>query len=297
MPNSEELPKVQSENLADQKIEQKDIPEGFLVMREEDVELYKTWVKKKIKVWHELNPDLVILADSSAVPIGFALKEAYIKTFGKDSFPKFYRFNPGSSLRIPMDWRIGGAPLELPVEELENRAKEFGSKGAKDSALIMQSELKKFIGRGKRIITYDETSRIPGRDEGEDKIVQVMANGKSLREDITLDFSKSSEWGQANRGFYALARTVFGESDVWIDSGEPNRPSEYPHAQWMDLKKQSYFHHIRGRYENPVSKSIKGSGPTKDPQKKERAMEFIHDLKFIGDLVAEEILKEQQEKK
>lgn len=291
MQNSAELPKFQQKDLASQKnAEQKDIPEGLLVMREEDVELYKDWVKNKIKVWHGLNPDLVVLADSSATPIGFALKEAYIKTYGKNSSPKFYRFDPNMAVSIPMDWRVEGAPMELPLEELEN---QDGSSGRKMRALEVQSELKKFIGNGKRVITYDETSKIPGRDPHEDKIVQVMANGVNLRDDITLDFSESSKWGQANRGFYALARTVFGESDVWIDSGQPNRPSKYPDAQWVDAKEQAYFNHIHSRYENPISK---GSGPKKDPQKKQKAMEFIHDLKFIGELAAKEILEEQQKK-
>lgn len=281
---SEQIPQQPNpDNLDNPKEEKIVIPEGFLVMKEEDIELYKSWTKKKIKIWHELSPDLVILADSSAVPIGFALKEAYIKTYGKDNSPKFYRFDPSMALGIPVDWRMNGAPADLPLGELENKT------GGKESALELQTELKKFIGRGKKVIAYDETSKIPGRSPSEDKIVQVMANGVNLRNDITLNFSESSEWGQANRGLYALARTIFGESDVWIDSGQPNRPSKHPDDPSIDYAERTYFNHLRGRYENPVSKR---SGPTKNPQKNQKAMEFIHDLKFIGVLAAEEILKE-----
>lgn len=291
------------------------IAEGFLVMREEDVEMYKNWVKKKIEVWHELNPDLVILSGSSAVPIGFALKEAYIKAYGKENSPKFYRFDPKTN-RIPHKWVKEGAPQDLSLEDIENDPINISLYNKDDErkkifALKLQKELKRFVGKGKRVITYDETSRMPGKDPHGDKIIQMFANGARLRDEQRDDIPLSDldgriqknwggkgdeyHWGQGNIGLHALVSAVLNKGDVWIDSGEPNRPSKYPDTPWIDNLDQSYHAQINYDpiYENPV---LKLKGPKKDPQEKERAMKFIHDLKLLGQQAAEEILKEQKEK-
>jgi Zn-finger nucleic acid-binding protein len=292
------------------------IAEGFLVMREDDVEMYKNWVKKKIEVWHELNPDLVILSDSSAVPIGFALKEAYIKTYGKENSPKFYRFDP-KAVRIPHKWVKEGAPPDLSLEDIENDPINISlyknDAEKRVYALELQKELKRFVGKGKRVITYDETSRMPGKDPCGDKIIQMIVNGVRIRDErrddipLSLLVSKSQKnwdgkgpdcyWGQGNIGLHALVSAVLNKGDVWLDSGEPNKLSKYPNAQWKDIRDCKYYHQINGfdesRYENPISKR---KGPKKDPQKKESAMKFIHDLKLLGQQAAEEILKEQKEK-
>lgn len=57
------------------------------VFREKNVE----GLKKLLELWHEIIPDYILLTETSAIPYGYAIKEAWKAAYPNENPPEFYR--------------------------------------------------------------------------------------------------------------------------------------------------------------------------------------------------------------
>ena len=76
------------------------------VLTEAEAEGIREYAKKVIQRWHNFKPDYVFLNETSAVPLGYVLKEAYREAYGNEELPIFYRVNPAI---LPSYHRSGGS--------------------------------------------------------------------------------------------------------------------------------------------------------------------------------------------
>ena len=75
--------------VAEPVIEKKKKPEPIL--KKEEIGGIKEYAKKVIQYWHdEFKPDYVFLNETSAVPLGYVLKEAYSEAYGNEVIPLFF---------------------------------------------------------------------------------------------------------------------------------------------------------------------------------------------------------------
>lgn len=59
----------------------------------------KKWAEIVVRQWHdEVKPDYIFLTETSAVPYGFVLKEAWRRAYEKEDMPRFQRIDPMYSL-------------------------------------------------------------------------------------------------------------------------------------------------------------------------------------------------------
>ena len=98
-------------------------------------------LKKDVIGLHKFNPQYVILDESSAVPIGFMLKEAWRQAYPDEKPPMFYRINPRR------------------LQQLKGQARrvdylEFQKKIENEEGLKFDPENKKFDEEKKRISNY-----------------------------------------------------------------------------------------------------------------------------------------------
>ena len=69
--------------------------EKYRVMTKEDVRNYKNWTTSKVRKWHDgFKPDYILLTETSAVPLGYAIKSAWKHTYPEEKPPIFLRVDP-----------------------------------------------------------------------------------------------------------------------------------------------------------------------------------------------------------
>jgi hypothetical protein len=63
--------------------------------KQECIQEAKEWIKSVINNWYNgAKPDYVFLGETSAIPVGYVLKEAWKTVYGSKKVPKFYRMDP-----------------------------------------------------------------------------------------------------------------------------------------------------------------------------------------------------------
>ena len=95
--NPNEIPKMPSVTDVEKDPKPEKPKNNYRVMSAEDIKESKDWVKRTVPEWHDkVNPDVVLLTETSAVQFGWLLRNAWKEAYPNQKIPKFYRSDIGS---------------------------------------------------------------------------------------------------------------------------------------------------------------------------------------------------------
>jgi|SRR3989344_4948987 len=234
----------------------------YKVMTSEDVKSYKEWAKKAVQQLHEAKPDCIFLTESSAVPFGWSLKNAWKERYPDEDLPKFYR----TSITHGVDFN---------PEDYFSDFFNFFNKRAPD--------------KNKRVLIFDEYDKDNNDSNGPVYRVKdgLEDTAKSKNRTLEKNVRAFKKAGFKNiltfSGGYGLSKNAYGgrQSLDWIQERDKENGKEY------------YIKPTGKNYDNPHL----GGKIEKNPVLRKRALAYIHDLKLIGKEAGLEAREAQQRRK
>ncbi|MEK6928299.1 MAG: hypothetical protein AABX11_07745 [Nanoarchaeota archaeon] len=236
--------------------------EQYQVMTAEDVISYKEWVKKAVQQLHESKPDYIFLTESSAVPFGWTLKNAWKARYPNESVPKFFR----TSITHGIDF---------------NAHDYFSS--------FYDYFDKRVADKSKKVLIFDEYDKDNNGLNGavyrvKDGIENtIKSENNTLRKNVSAFRTAGFKNILTFSGGYGLSKQVYGgqQSLDWIKEKE------------KITGKKLYVKPTGKNYDLPDL----GGRIEKDPILKRRALDYIHDLKLAGKESGIEARQEFEKKK
>lgn len=247
----------------------------YKVMAPEVVDSYKQWAEERARDWHEINPDIVLLTETSAVPFGWLLRETLRAAFPAEKLPKFYRIYIGTSYSHPVIMNF--------MENKDGTAVDYLN--ARD------------IKPDSTVLVFDEINRGP-----KSGTICCKKDGKKVIDN----------WGQFFNGTLDSVVGVLekhGINNIYADAGGPknNRQGTSNYEENQVMNKESDFikptrtvkHGREPLNKKPEEKlGIKYVGFIEDdPRLKQRAQNYIHDLKLAGKEAGKELRVELEKNK
>ncbi|MFA6476026.1 MAG: hypothetical protein WCV68_01275 [Candidatus Paceibacterota bacterium] len=245
----------------------------YRVMTPEDVVRYREWAKERVKTWHdEIAPDHIFLTETSAVPFGWLLRNTWRQAYPNEKAPNFFRF-----------------------------AMDRGNRGyfCDNNKIYKDYEEKRGINKNEKILIYDETNR------GCEKAINNVKDGVLLSEmgccgqlDEIVDIFRmrgyQNIWNDAGQpktsGFYINDwggySYLFYDNDKKFNS-EQERDEEKEGRQFYYVKPTRKRRTYKGKEIN-IGRDLVGERE-KDPVLRRRALDYIHDLKLVGDEAGAEL--------
>lgn len=254
-------------------------------------------LKRLISQWHGLKPDYIFLSETSSIPYGYAIKQAWKEAYPNEDLPRFYRIESWTE-----KGHIAGLPATDEEKVLQTRIQlgidKFLNKRVikKDATILLFDEYDKpmsphrisspsdagggtFKGPAKEIM-----ERFPGA-----KLYYAGTNGLSLDfgrfsfptfkySRVTLKRNVDYAHRIRTSGQLTPKSKKTGRSMAFIEPLE-NVPRE---QIVQNILKQGY---------NPTGRTIK------DPKRRKMALQYIQELKEIGEESGRELRAELEKQK
>ncbi|MDQ7815147.1 MAG: hypothetical protein RDU25_05085 [Patescibacteria group bacterium] len=270
------------------------------VFREKNVRA----LKRLLSEWHDIRPDYVFLTETSSVPYGYAIKEAWKTAYPDEKAPVFYRLeswtehdhaidvNPFLFQGGGIDRRTDGVFPEDPELPILEKIQEGITRYLKD----------RIKSDAARIIIFDEYDKpiTPRQISHPDE----MTWSRSLR-GPTKEMMKSFP----NIDLYYAGINDYGVSHSSMDFGRFNHPvkKQYPRVtlkrnvdsakkkkRMADPPPWNNLDSLEEKTTEEIRREIleKGYRPfgrmIKDPERRKEALQYISDLKEIGRIAGRE---------
>lgn len=252
-----------------------------LIMSPEELDIYSRFIKSKVEGWHKINPDVVLVCESTALPLAFGIKEAF-QTAYPDKTPDFHRFNRYHfnahrfENEVPTYESVGNFDLskvhfklliETSDEVLRNRIELLQSK--KDGKIIIFDETP-YVSRKywyKNPDGSDNTDHSNSEFMGSENPVPVILDGVMEKDVETRWLGKAKDkifFG--NTAPVAIVTAMrLGFKNIWVDL---SMPKEY----YGNMNNEGRFSKI----------SKKGFSGPMHGQDRELAENTLHDFKLAG---------------
>jgi len=278
----------------------------------EDLENTKRWAKEVVKQWHDIRPDYVFLGETSAVPFGYVLKEAWKEAYGKESCPKFYRMNPFTAGNMmtgfkDKDSKKGFWPMKIDedtMSRIDRDTNEF-----KNSIKYLNKRVKK---KNPKIIVFDEGAGTGGglyefsKGPKRTKVSlsdSVNAMAKSLYYMLNILNKDPHIWESNQTPEHAPIRGSYYRDLPYKEDEEglalSRRPTSKPTRGNRSFRPmgldEKYQIDLYGEDYNALTGRI-----VKHPDQRKLAKELVKELKYIGKESGQELnkdLKDSLEKK
>ncbi len=272
------------------------IPEGYEVVETADKEALVEFCGNKLQEWHEIQPDIIVVCDTSAVPIGFIIKKAWKKAYPNEEGPKFYRLDPRQVPKGKLYSRHDHTdPIYYDLKYEDRITSVFGNIKNKED---------------KKVIVFDETAGIGSpvaieafRDNVD---VSSVENPAKFMTQGLNSLDSALKWIQS-----------IGFQNIYIDAGSPgsNLKVVYPesgkgfryHSSLKIGMDDNTGEFKAAKYQSPIISQEKdpntGLPLTEDytdikkdrgivPPKTmifDKAKEFMHDLNLISDEISKNL--------
>lgn len=264
------------------------------VFRESNVKELKTL----LKTWHSYKPDYIFLTETSAVPYGYAIREAWRVAYPDEKLPVFYRVEP---------WTESDHIVEIGAEDdIDELIKETELKSDTHLALgkIKEGIADYLRGRIKKsdanIIIFDQYDKsMQPQDAYWTKSKSISGLAKELYKSFP-----------ASRVYYAGVNNIDGWNPDKLDFGR-STGREHPR---VTLKRNVNHEKKRESLSSPgnridpldqespkeIIQAIlqKGYRPIgkliKDPKRRREALQYIQALKEVGKIAGQEFLQDKQ---
>jgi|SRR3989344_1599271 len=281
----------------------------------------KKWAEGVVRQWHDdVKPDYIFLTETSAVPYGFVLKEAWKKAYGRENSPKFYRINPRTPLIMNvLDSNQASSNIDY-MEKVRGYLKarhKLTNPYIKKLTNFVKDRIHK---ENPRIIVFDE-GRVMDKERTDENYM-----GKLFKFPNKAHLPKETE-GIGNRSLIASVNflyemlnkdspTIFGsqqavsallegakeEQGHYNRSGQLIVKSRKPTSKFWGTsyigrdeqsedETRSYRKKNSGRYDE-----LRGS-IVKHPEQRKRAIAYVRELKEIGREAGEELHTELEQEK
>jgi hypothetical protein len=283
-----------------------------------------------VKQWHdEVKPDYIFLTETSAIPFGYVLKEAWKVAYANKEIPKFYRVDPSFLMN---------ATSEINSDRVEQIAKlkDYFSKLIDkinpsiivfDEGAINDSDL----GRRDQRSYDDFLYRYSEEDKKEDEKKVSKPNFQDIRHtrslyavmkylDLSTKDKNSVIWGSQQTLKEILVNTL--EPNKALEErmkagaipGERLAETEHRVGAKKSRRPTSKNTHSLDRYpyftEDELFLSMKDFGPlstdfkseikgriVKHPEQRKRAIEYVNELQELGREAGEQLRVELEKKK
>lgn len=259
-------------------------------------------LKELIKTWHSYKPDYIFLTETSAVPYGYAIKEAWRVAYPNEEAPTFYRIESWTEqAHIVELGRNDDIDSLIENSNSDNLDLPILNKMREGIATYLTNRIKK---ENARIIIFDQYDKMmnPQRIYNGDESSQTISG---LAHELIKNFPKTTLYfaGVSNYG----KNLDFGRSGFPINKKHPRVTLK----RNVDHKNKESTLSGGGQFkgnridpladQRPVKKIIQdilknGYNPTgitiKDPERRKEALEYIKNLKEIGKITGKELLEE-----
>ncbi len=290
----------------------------------EEIKRIKDWAGRVVKQWHdEVKPDYIFLTETSAIPFGYVLKEAWKTAYNDEEIPKFYRVDPSFLMNTFGPGMKDDNPYYIKEEAILKE--HFNALITKNNPNIIVFDeggiISGNLGSRDQKSYDDFLYRYTDEDKKEDKsnrapVFRDIMHTRSQRIvmkylDVLLKDKNPSIYGSQQ----AITEVLRGE-EVECDIGEKEKeftpfkwetkmiknrkPTSKPYSsrdrdirtQDMIIQNLSGGHHIN-KFDHP---KIKGR-IVKHPEQRKRAIEYVNELQELGREAGEELRVELEKKK
>ncbi len=263
------------------------------VFRESNVE----GLKELVKMWHEIRPDYILLTETSAVPYGYAIKEAWKTAYPNEEYPTFYRIESWTERSHVVEFVEPENDIDTMINNQDAHSPDLPVLNMMKIGIT--NYLKERIQKSDaKIIIFDQYNKPmkPRRLNGN--------NGGKTISGVARELHKSYPEAQL---YYAGVgifhdEVNFGRSGYPIDKKHPRVTLK---RNVISKKKEHTLSSLRqaGNRIDPLANETgdsirqeifeKGYRPVgkmlKDPKRRKEALKYIHDLKEIGKIAGEEL--------
>ena len=249
--------------------------EKYRVLKDEDLPAIQKLIpelKERIKYWHDSGVDSVFLAETSATPFGFILKQAWKEAYPEEKVPKFYRIDPRATSTIGMRYK-------------------YASDQRKHGRIISDYFAKR-VNKDSKVVIFDPDS-VAGRQVRHIKmnLEESGVNGENIIRDygwFVLDSSKKdlNPYGEQNlSAVFNPHKLKFIWKDTSYESEERDNPIDksIPSFSAEEIR-------LRGK----VSRTV--SGGNENAKYAAKTRDYIHDLKLIGKEAGDQLKTELHRK-
>ncbi|MCK9379189.1 MAG: hypothetical protein M0P97_03550 [Candidatus Moranbacteria bacterium] len=264
-------------------------------------------LKELLKYWHQYKPDYIFLTETSAIPYGYAIKEAWKNAYPDEILPMFYRIESWTEdshiVEIKQDDDIDEL---IKNSDIDNQDLPVLNKMREGIIKYLDDRIKK---NDAKIIIFDqydksmEPQRLYEGNESGDTITGLAHELKKHHPEALLyyagvnngcnellDFGRHAYPMEKKHPRVTLKRNVDHKKKIarLIDGDERNcvdplAKKRLAREITQEIIEKGYF---------PVGKTIK------DPDRRKEALEYIKNLKEVGQLAGQELyLKLEGDKK
>lgn len=230
------------------------------VMSQNDAEALELYAISKVAEWHDrVKPDYVFLNETSAVPLGYVLKEAWKTAYPDEKSPVFYRINPAVLPTNPRWDDFYGS--ERGIDQRITRDPKYQKK--------MRDFFKYRIKKKNPIVVVLDEHSASGR--GLDNVRRAIHNSTDIPwEDIHLENAK-----EFNYYIHDVIKKYTSLTEKEIRAG-----SRYTDSAYLLNSPENV--EFRGKIRKG-NKGIKSTGALfAYPSETFRLGDYIHDLKETG---------------
>ncbi len=278
MPENYEIPQENSIGVIDVEQEKKDL----IVIDPEIAANYKEWAKQTIeKILHKVKPAYVLVTESSAVPIGYLLREAW-KVADPQNCPPFYRIAVRGKKTFPTRESYFAIP-EIFEQYLDKRK----------------------IDLDKPILVFDETWSNGAGAKGSRKKDEEGIDPRQLIRDGDRIEGLGAQGGTLE--YITNLLKALNAQEVWTVGNSPDKYRAILMNEMPEDQRNKYGHVMPTKKKDPYKGIPLTDSELKrrnselvgaiehDPILRKKALDFIHDLKIIGSEAGHESLEGDDE--